>query len=62
MHAPSQPTNRTKYSVERQPRSKCDWYMLISRIEPDTPGHQLRTLESSQCGHEHEEVLRASTL
>jgi hypothetical protein len=58
MQATSQPTNLIKHSIERQPCSKCDWYMLISRIEPDTPGHQLITFECSKC--EHEEVMRVA--
>ena len=49
---------QTKHSIERYPCPKCDWYMMISRIEPDKPGYDLRTFECSRCGHEA--VLRAT--
>ena len=58
MHTSSELTNRTTQAIDRRPCSKCDAYMLITRIEPDTPGHRLLTFECSKCGYE--EVLRAT--
>ena len=52
MRAPSMWTRQIKHSIEPRPCSKCDWHMLITRIEPDPPGHRLLTLECSKCGHE----------
>ena len=59
MHRPSKPSSQISHSIEPRPCSKCDWHMLITRIEPDPPGHRLLTFECSKCGHES--VLRATS-
>jgi predicted RNA-binding Zn-ribbon protein involved in translation (DUF1610 family) len=61
MHAltqPARPTIQIQHLIERFPCPRCDGYLLITRIEPDAPGYQMRTFECSKCGHEA--VLRAT--
>ena len=58
MYTPSQAAIQVERLISRYPCPKCNWYMLITRIEPDTPGDELRTFECSKCGHEA--VLRAT--
>jgi DNA-directed RNA polymerase subunit M/transcription elongation factor TFIIS len=58
MHTSSELTNRSRHSIDRRPCSKCDGHMLITRIEPDTPGRRLLTFECSKCGYET--VLRTT--
>ena len=56
---PAGPTIQIKHLIERFPCSGCDGYLLITRIEPDAPGYQMRTFECSKCGHKS--VLRATS-
>ena len=58
MHTSSQPTIEINHAVYQCPCPKCHWgTLMISRIEPDGPGYELRTFECSKCGYET--VLRA---
>jgi hypothetical protein len=58
MYTPSQAAIQVERLINRYPCPKCNWYMSITRIEPDTPGGELRTFGCSKCGHEA--VLRAT--
>jgi hypothetical protein len=43
---------QTQYPISRRPCPKCSEEMMITRIEPDIPGYDLRTFECTTCGQE----------
>jgi hypothetical protein len=57
----SEPTTHVKHPTVRRPCPKCGKNMMMSRMIPDRPGYELRTLECTSCGHD-EIVLRPSEL
>jgi ribosomal protein S27AE len=46
-----QPPTQLSASITRLPCPKCSTTMLLARIEPDIPGHELRTFECPRCEH-----------
>ena len=44
-----QPTAAHSNAMIRPACPRCGATMLLARIEPDTPGHDRRTLECPQC-------------
>jgi hypothetical protein len=38
-------------AILRLPCSKCEAKMMLARIEPERPGHEIRTYECAKCGH-----------
>jgi ribosomal protein S27E len=44
-----QPTAAHSNAMIRLPCPKCGTTMMLTRIEPDTPGHDRRTFECPQC-------------
>jgi predicted RNA-binding Zn-ribbon protein involved in translation (DUF1610 family) len=56
----TQPTIPTKYPIVRPPCPKCGREMVITRIEPDRLGYDLRTFECTKCGNETILMARAT--
>ena len=44
--------------IERPLCPECGSLMWLARIMPDEPGHDLRTFECPECGHEIRKVWR----
>jgi hypothetical protein len=52
-----QPTTPYSDSIMRPVCRECGRKMMLSRIEPDAPGHDKRTFECA-VGHEHSEIVK----
>jgi hypothetical protein len=46
-----QPATPYSNSIVRPPCSICKMPMLLSRIDPEKPDHNIRTFECRGCGH-----------
>jgi predicted RNA-binding Zn-ribbon protein involved in translation (DUF1610 family) len=49
--SPSNLTNASAQAITRPPCPKCGATMIIARIEPHTPGYDMRTFECPACDH-----------
>jgi DNA-directed RNA polymerase subunit M/transcription elongation factor TFIIS len=53
-----QPATAYSGAIIRPPCNKCGATMLLARIEPDKPGHDLRTFECPKCEHSETVVVK----
>jgi hypothetical protein len=53
-----QPATAYSDAIVRPPCTKCGTVMLLARIEPDKPGHDLRTFECPKCEHSESVVIK----
>ena len=54
-----QPSTDYSNAIARPICSKCGATMMLSRIEPDSPGHDMRTFECTvSCGHSRTEIVK----
>lgn len=53
-----QPATSHSDAIKRPPCSKCGALMVLTRIEPELPGHEQHTFECSACAHEQSEVVK----
>jgi hypothetical protein len=51
-----QPATQRTHAIIRPPCPNCGTRMMLSRIEPDSPGYEKRTFECSNCHHEVSEI------
>jgi hypothetical protein len=45
-------------SIVRPPCPRCNDRMMLTRIEPHTPGYELRTFECPTCDYSGGEVVK----
>ena len=54
---PSSLTHASSRAITRPPCSKCGAAMVLARIEPHTPGYDMRTSERPACGRSESAVV-----
>ena len=54
---PSSLTHASSRAITRPPCSKCGATMVLARIEPHTPGYDMRTFECPACGRSESAVV-----
>ena len=52
-----QPPTTYSSSIKRPPCPKCGMRMMLSRIEPDSPGREKHTFECPGCDKEFSEIV-----
>lgn len=53
-----QPATPQTDALRRPECPKCGQRMMLSRIEPDSPGYERRTFECARCGNELSEIAQ----
>jgi hypothetical protein len=51
------PSSLTHAAITRPPCLKCGPTMVLARIEPHKPGHDMRTFECPACGRSESAVV-----
>jgi transposase-like protein len=54
---PSNLTHSSSWAIMRPPCPQCGTTMMLARIEPHTPGCDMRTFECPSCNHSESEVV-----
>jgi transposase-like protein len=52
------PTHASSRAIVRPVCPRCGAMMMLSRIEPDSPGHDKRIFECPVCNHSKSEVVK----
>jgi hypothetical protein len=50
-------THASSRAIPRPPCARCGTTMVLARIEPHTPGHDMRTFECPACDHSESSVV-----
>jgi hypothetical protein len=59
---PSNLTHASSRAITRPPCPKCGTTMMLARIEPHTPGYDMRTFECPACDHSESAVVHFEAL
>jgi hypothetical protein len=54
---PSNLTHASSRAITRPPCSKCGATVMLTHVEPHTPGYDLRTFECPVCKHSESAVV-----
>jgi hypothetical protein len=54
---PSSTTHASSRAIIRPPCPKCGTTMMLARIEPHTPGYDMRTFECPTCHYSESAVV-----